>query len=178
MAGKKKEPKFQPTKYDWDAIEIEFMESDISSVDAFFRSVHPSIPRRTRTKRCIGWGQKRDAIRKSGVKIIAKGLARDYAEAMKNHLNWGSGLIKAGIEALVPSKDGSYAGMKPQSAGEAAKLIHLGTVIQKNAIQTSGMMEEMLKDKSFLPDGLDGGGQVPNTVIIDIPSNSKELPGK
>jgi hypothetical protein len=170
-------PKFQPTKYDWVTLESEFLAGDIASVAEFCRQ--RGIPSKTRDRMTVGWGAKRDAIRRAGSKIVAKGLAHDYAEAVKAHLNWGAGLIKIAVDALVP-QGADNLGMKPQTAAEAAKMLHLGTVIQKNAIVMTGLMEEMLKDKTL--ESVDGNDERPvRTVIIDIPSNgkeAKELPGK
>lgn len=178
MAGNGKKPKFQPTKYNWEALEVEYISGDIASVKEFFRL--RNIPQSTFSRKALGWGFKREAIRAQGNKIIGKSLSREYADQMKAHLNWGAGLIKMGIDSLVPDEKMGTKGMKPTSAGEAAKLIHLGTVIQKNAIITTASMEELLRDKNMGPGpgGVEGTKDNMVHVIIDLPSNQKELPGK
>lgn len=180
MAGKKK--KFQPSKYDWTALEIEFMAEETMGVAKFCRL--RDIPKKTYERATVGWGEKRLALRKNASKMIFKGLARDYAEAMKLHLNWGSGVIKLALDALVPGNDAKgkpLAGLKPKTAGEAVKILHLGTVIQRNALLTTGAFEEVMRDKSLqMPGGEGTEGPRPNQVhvVIDLPSNQKELPPK
>lgn len=181
MAGKKKrKPKFQPTKHDWTALEIEYQSGEEPSIKAFMGL--RNIPKTSYERNTKGWGLKRDAIRKAGSKIIFKGLARDYADAMKTHLNWGAGAIKLALDALVPQGIDKVTGLpivglKPKTAGEAVKILHLGTVIQKNALITTAMIDEVLKDKGFAPQGQDGPQANIVNVVIDLPSNQKELPG-
>lgn len=183
MAGKKakkkrKKPKYQPTKYDWPALELEYLTGDMASVAEFCRL--RGISKRAYERKTVGWGLKRDGIRQAGNKIVGKALSKKYADAIGLHLNWGAGLIKMGLDALIPPQaqpgKEQHKALLPQSAGEAAKMIALGAQIQKNAIMTTGAMEEMLKDKAIdIPGTNDGAKQ--NLVIIDLPSNGKEAKG-
>ena len=182
MAGKKKKkrPKFQPPKYDWVKLESDYLAGEIEAVKEFFKQ--RAIPQSTYSRKAIGWGLKRQAIRAAGNKIIFRGLARDYADAMRTHLNWGAGAIKLALDALVPTgvdeKGFPKVGLKPTTAAEAVKILHLGTVIQKNALLTTASLEEMLRDKSIPVDG-EGGDETKRivNVIIDLPSNGKEAKG-
>lgn len=174
MAGKKKK-KFQPSKYDWVALELEFLAEPTMSVAEFCRQ--RNISQKTARARAVGWGEKRAGLRASGAKILVRGLKLEWAEAMKTHLNWGAGAIKIALDALIPGTKNGVAveGLKPATAGEAIRILQIGTQIQRAAIMSGGIVEELEKDK-FNEPGEDSESK-PNIVIIDLPSNGKEAKG-
>lgn len=176
MAGKKKKkPAYHPTKYNWTALEIDFLSGDEPSVKKF--CTLRGISKRAYERKTVGWGLKRMGILAQGNKIVARGLSRDYAEQMKTHLNWGQGPIKIAIDALVGDPEKGIKPLVPKTAAEATRMLYLGTLIQRNAIVASAQIESLMKEKGIIPS--DQEAEAPKrivSVIIDLPSNGKEAP--
>ena len=197
MAGKPKGdkpkkargPKPQPSKYDWDLLETEYVTGDIQGVAEFFRV--RGIPQRTFYRRAKGWQEKRTAYHQKAHKMLRDGWLKESMKSLRDklqiNLQVSQGLMKVGVDSMIPSgydKQGNpIGGMKPKSAGEASKIIELATRIEKNTLATMAILEGALKDTPTLPSGEDDEDGQPkaNVVIIDIPANgkeAKELPGK
>lgn len=178
MAGKKKRaPKFQPTKYNWTTLEIEYLAGDEASVKKF--CTLRGISKRAYEKKTVGWGIKRMGVLAQGNKIVARGLSRDYADQMKTHMNWGGGAVKIAVDALIGNPEKGIAGLVPKTAAEATRMLYLGTLIQRNAIVASAQIEELMREKGIIPGEADDRPPLKViNVIIDLPSNGKEAPGQ
>lgn len=183
MAGKPKGdkpkkargPKPQPSKYDWDALETDYITGDVESIIEFCHL--RQLPKDTVYKKAKGWQAKRATYRAQAHKMLRNGwlkdAARDLREKLKINLSVSQGIMKVGVDALIPGQDGTKP-LKPKTAAEASKLVELATRIERNTLATMAILEGALKDTPQLP--ADGGDAQPtaNVVIIDIPSNGKE----
>lgn len=165
-------PKPQPSKYDAIALEAEFISGDSDNVAKFFKE--RKIPLKTGYRLAQGWVEKRRAIRLKGLEILQEKQAQKIAKALEYQMTAGAGLMKVGADQLFP-EDPTKA-LKPQTAGEAAKVLSLGASIQQRAISTVlGMHPDLSPSQGKIVPGpgVEGGTSIVQ-VVINMPTNNRE----
>ena len=168
----KKKGDFQPTKYDWVALEAEFLAGDEPSVSKFFRD--RKIPTKTYQTQAKGWGQKRQSLLQKGLQIFKNKVAKEIADQAEIRLTLSKGIIKTGSDALFPPKEGQTA-LRPTTAREAAQLIQIGHNMAKSIADD---MQEAVRVEisSTEKPQTEGQGDTPKvvTVSIKLPDNHRD----
>lgn len=171
----KKKGDYQPAKYDWIALEAEFMSGDEPSVAKFFRA--RGIPKKTYEKGAVGWGEKRTLMKQRGLKAFENRLAKEMADHAETELIFKKGLFKKSSDALF-GPDGK-SGLVPKTAREAAQLALVATQIGR---QTLSDMREAVRVEVSTVQPANGqevtGPQVPGEDVPKVVTVSIRLPAK